>query len=97
MSLVEIIFLLRSGIIGIVDLDFLPIRNFADEYPLSSGVALYANNALVGSSCFFRMSFTVPTARSTLLLDWGYLILLWYLNPNALQIGRTLCSGIEVI
>ena len=54
-----------GSVIGIVDFIFLPIRSSAGEYPLANGVDLYASSAFVGSCSFFRMFFTVFTARST--------------------------------
>ena len=67
-----------------VDLIFLPIKSSAGEYPDANGVDRYANNALVGSFSFFRMSFTVLTARSTSPLDREKLgVLVVCLNPHS--------------
>ena len=57
--------------IGIVDFIFLTIRSSAGEYPLAIGVDLYANSAFVGSFSFFKILFTVLTARSTSPFAWG--------------------------
>ena len=51
---------------GIDVLSCRPISNWAGEYPHSSVVVRYANNAPYGSTDFFSIAFTAYTGRSAL-------------------------------
>ena len=61
------------------------MNSIAGENPQARGVDLYASKAFAGSFSFFRVDFTVFTARSTSPFVCGNfgLVVLWW-NPHSL-------------
>ena len=70
---------------GSVDLVTRPISSCEGKYPDCNGVDLYASSAFSGSFDFFKIFFTVCTARSTSPFDLGKTgLLVTTLHPHSL-------------